>query len=121
MRGIVLFAHGSRDPEWARPFETLRDLVRRQRPECPIEIAYLEQMAPPLDQAVATLVEEGASSIAIFPIFMAQGGHLKHDVPRLVDALRPKHPNVPIALESALGDVPEVLEGIAGWIVRRAD
>jgi sirohydrochlorin cobaltochelatase len=121
VRGIVLFAHGARDPEWARPIEAIRDRVRRQRPECPIEVAYLEQMAPPLAEAVATLVQEGASSIAIFPIFIAQGGHLKHDVPRLVEDLRSAHPHVPIALEPALGDAPEILDGIAGWIVGRAD
>jgi sirohydrochlorin cobaltochelatase len=121
VRGIVLFAHGSRDPEWARPFEAIRELVRRQRPECPIEIAYLEHMGPPLEEAVATLVDEGASSIAVFPLFMAQGGHLKQDLPRLVEPIRAAYPHVPIALESALGDAPEILEGIAGWIVRRAD
>ena len=121
MRGIVLFAHGSRDPEWVRPFEAIRELVRRQRPECPIELAYLEHMHPSLAQAVATLVEEGASSIAVFPLFMAQGSHLKRDLPGLVEPIRASHPHIPIALESALGDAPEVLEAIAGWIVRRAD
>ena len=25
MHGIVLFAHGARDPGWARPFEAIRD------------------------------------------------------------------------------------------------
>lgn len=121
MRGIVLFAHGSRDPEWARPFEAIRELVRRQRPECPIEVAYLEQMKPTLAEAVATLVDEGASSIAVFPLFMAQGGHLRQDLPRLLGAIRASYPHIPIALEAALGEAPEVLEGIAGWIVRRAD
>ena len=42
MHGIVLFAHGARDPEWARPFEAIRDRIRTARPECPIDLAYLE-------------------------------------------------------------------------------
>jgi sirohydrochlorin cobaltochelatase len=121
VRGIVLFAHGSRDPEWARPFEAIRELVRRQRPECPIEVAYLERMKPTLAEAVATLVDEGASSIAVFPLFMAPGGHLKQDIPRLLEPIRASHPHIPIALEAALGEATEILEGIAGWIVRRAD
>ena len=119
MRGIVLFAHGARDPEWARPFERIRDRVRASRPECPIGLAYLEVMTPPLDEAIASLAAEGASSITVFPLFMAQGGHLKHDLPRLLDEIRKSHPNLPIALESAIGEVPEILEAISGWILER--
>jgi sirohydrochlorin cobaltochelatase len=121
MRGIVLFAHGARDPEWARPFEAIRDSVRRQRPECPIALAYLEQMAPTLEDAIAALVDEGAPAITVFPLFMAQGGHLKQDLPRILDAIRASHPHIPIALEAALGDVPEVTEAIAGWVVQKAE
>jgi sirohydrochlorin cobaltochelatase len=121
MRGIVLFAHGARDPEWAGPFEAIRDAVRRQRPENPIVLAFLEMMQPGLEGAVAELVEEGASSIMVFPLFMAQGGHLKGDVPRLLGKLRAAYPNVPIALESALGDVPEITGAIASWVVQRSE
>ena len=121
MRGIVLFAHGARDPEWARPFEKIRDRVRASRPECPIELAYLEVMAPTLEEAIASLAAEGASSITVFPLFMAQGGHLKHDLPKLLDAIRKSHPNLPLALETAIGEVPEILEAISGWILERVD
>jgi sirohydrochlorin cobaltochelatase len=66
-------------------------------------------------------VQEGASSVTVFPLFMAQGGHLKHDLPRLIAAIRETHPHVPVALESALGDVPEIIDALAGWIVQRAE
>ena len=121
MRGIVLFAHGARDPEWARPFEAIRDRIRLARPEYPIALAYLEATAPTLDEAVGELVAEGASAITIFPLFMAQGGHLRHDVPVLLEALRARHPRVPLSLESAIGDVPEILDAICGWILSRAE
>ena len=121
MRGIVLFAHGARDPEWARPFEAIRDHVRKLRPEYPIEVAFLEAMAPTLEEAIANLAGQGASAITVFPLFMAQGGHLKHDLPRILDAIRQAHPHVPIALEPAIGDVPAIREAIAGWILERSE
>ena len=121
MKGIVLFAHGSRDPQWAKPFEAIRDAVRRQRPECPIEIAYLEQMSPPLEEAVAAVVQEGASSVTVFPLFMAQGGHLKHDLPRILEAIRESYPHVPISLETAIGEVPDILGAIAQSIIDRSE
>ena len=120
MRGIVLFAHGARDPEWARPFEAIRERVRAQRPGDRIELAFLEMMPPTLEQAIDALVAAGVPSVRVFPLFMAQGGHLKHDLPRILEAVRARHPRVPVALESAIGDEPVILEAIAGWIVARA-
>ena len=121
MRGIVLFAHGARDPEWALPFEAIRDAVRTQRPEYPIELAYLEMMSPALEEAVDSLASQGASAITVFPLFMAQGGHLKQDLPRILDAVRATRPNLPIALQTAIGDAPELLDAISGWILSRVD
>ena len=86
----------------------------------PVALAYLEAMTPSLGEAVDALADQGATSIAVFPLFMAQGGHLKQDVPRLLDAIRARKPDVPIALQAAIGDVPELLDAIAGWVVDRA-
>lgn len=121
MRGIVLFAHGARDPEWSKPFEEIRDRVRSSRPEYPIELAYLELMEPTLEEAIESLANQGASAITVFPLFMAQGGHLKQDLPRILEAIRANYPHVPIALESAIGEVAEILESIAAWILSRAE
>jgi sirohydrochlorin cobaltochelatase len=121
MRGIVLFAHGARDPEWARPFEAIRDRVRQSRPECPIALAYLELMAPTLEEGIDAVITAGASSITVFPLFMAQGGHLKQDLPRILGEIRASRPHVPICLESAIGEVPEILAAITGWIVERSE
>ena len=74
MRGIVLFAHGARDPEWARPFHEICNRVRSSRPEYPIEVAFLESMSPSLEEAIDSLAAEGAAAITVFPLFMAQGG-----------------------------------------------
>ena len=121
MRGIVLFAHGARDPEWARPFEAIRESVRKQRPEYPIALAYLEVMSPTLEEAIAALVSQGASAITVFPLFMAQGGHLKQDLPRILGAIRASHPHVPICQETSLGDVPEIVGAIAQWVMERSE
>jgi len=117
----VLFAHGARDPEWAKPFEAIRDHVRLQKPESPIALAYLEMMSPTLEEAIAAVVAEGAPSVTVFPLFMAQGGHLKQDLPRILAAIRESHPHIPISLETSIGEVPEILGAIAQWVIQRSD
>jgi sirohydrochlorin ferrochelatase len=49
-------------------------------------------MAPTLGDAAAGLVGAGATRIDVVPLFLGTGGHLRRDLPPLVDALRAAHP-----------------------------
>ena len=118
---IILFAHGARDPEWAEPFRKIQRTLHAKRPGLTVELAFLDVMEPSLPDAISALVNEGHRSITIAPIFMAQGGHLKQDLPRILEDIRAAHPHIPIGIEAAIGEVPEILEAIAGWILQRTD
>ena len=113
---IILFAHGARDPEWARPFEQLRAAVKPRLPGVPVELAYLEFMQPDLQLAVDRLIDMGARLIDIVPAFMAQGGHLKRDLPLLIAAAQARHPAARFHLRAALGESPAVLNAMAACI-----
>jgi sirohydrochlorin cobaltochelatase len=108
--GIVLFAHGSRDPEWSRPFESIAERLSKK---FLVRVAYLELMRPSLGEAVAALAAEGAKTIRVVPLFLGPGGHVKDDLPRLVAAARAGHSQVEIALEKPIGEQPKVIEAIA--------
>ena len=112
--GIVLFAHGSRDRDWARPFQQLAEILRTKH-DGPVVVAYLELMSPTLDEAIAGL---GAKNIRVVPVFLGQGGHVKEDLPKLVAAAQKKH-GVTIRLEPAIGEQPTVIEAIAAAIARK--
>ena len=47
-QGLILFAHGARDPRWAAPFEDMAARLRARRPALALRLAYLEFMAPDL-------------------------------------------------------------------------
>jgi len=113
---IILFAHGARDPEWAQPFRKIKRALEARRPGVTVELAFLELMEPGLPDAVAKLAGSHRS-ITVAPLFMAQGGHLKNDLPKILDALRAEHPGVKIELLPAIGDVDAILGAIAGWLV----
>jgi sirohydrochlorin cobaltochelatase len=117
---IVLFAHGARDPDWARPFEDIKARIERELPGIPVVLAFLELMSPTLDQAVDALVADGADVIDVVPVFMARAGHVKRDLPLLMQALRGAHPRVSIRLAPAVGEADPVMDAIAGWVVSLA-
>lgn len=117
-KGIVLFAHGSRDREWARPFEQLAATLSRQTHDT-VRLAYLELMQPSLGDAIGTLVAEGAKSIRIVPVFLGQGGHTKQDLPQLAAAARERHPGVAITIEPPIGEQASVIEAIAAAIAKK--
>lgn len=118
--GIVLFAHGSRDPEWATPFRALQAMVSARLPAARVELAFLESASPPLDAAIDAVVAAGATSVHVLPLFLAPGGHTRRDLPPLVDAARARHPLVPMRVAATLGESPEILSAIAGWIERES-
>jgi sirohydrochlorin cobaltochelatase len=111
--GIVLFAHGSREPAWAAPFERIAGQLSGK---FFVELAYLERMKPSLDEAVTALVARGAKRIRVVPLFLGVGGHIREDLPKLADAARARHPGVEIVLERTIGEREEITDAIAAVI-----
>lgn len=119
-RAIILFAHGARDPEWALPFGIIREQLQAARPEVQVALAFQDFMTPTLEVAVAQAVAQGAMRLDLVPLFMAQGGHLKQDLPLLVGKLREQHPQIELRVMPAIGDAPEILQAISDWVLRSA-
>ena len=120
-RGIVLFAHGSRDPRWAEPIEAVAARMRALDAHARVVCAYLDLMPPDLPTAVQHLLAEGACSIRVWPMFLGAGRHAREDLPRLVAALRAQHPGLRIELEPAIAEHPDVLEAMARTALLRGN
>lgn len=117
---LILFAHSTRDPEWAVPVRRLEGKVAAQRPDLAVEVAFLELTGPLLSAAIEKLVAQDYRQIALVPVFLAQDGHLKNDVPRLLGAMSARFPGITSDLWPALGDVDLVLDAISTRIVNTA-
>ena len=117
---IILFAHGARDPQWAEPFRRIREQVAMMSPELRVELAFLELMTPDLPQCVHDLVRDGARQMTLVPLFMAQGGHLKKDLPPMVRELEMAHAGLRIRVTPAIGESASLLSAIASWVVQQA-
>jgi sirohydrochlorin cobaltochelatase len=119
MRAILLLAHGSRDPAWKAPFERLREKIVAQAPTTPVENAYLEHTAPDVIEASRLLVQQGATSIEIVPLFLGPGGHVRSDLPRLAAEIRSAHSGIEVTLAAPVGEADSVIEAIAAYCLQR--
>ena len=116
--GLILFAHGARDELWAEPFHRLRGRVASASPETRVVLAFLELMTPDLESAVGGLESSGCRSIMIVPVFFGQGGHVRHDLPRLVAQIAHAHPATSIRCTGAIGEDAKVLDALAEFCLR---
>lgn len=112
-RGIILFAHGSRDPQWHQPMEAVATRAKQLDPQVLVRCAYLELTAPDLPTCVAELVAAAVQSITIVPMFLGIGRHAREDLPRLVTELQASHPGVILHLQDAIGEDARVTDLLA--------
>jgi sirohydrochlorin cobaltochelatase len=110
--GLLLFAHGARDPAWAQPFDSVVAELRHTRPDHPVRLAFLELMQPDLRTATAELVADGCRRLEVVPLFLGAGGHVRRDIPPLMSALRAEHPGIELVLHPAIGERPELIAAI---------
>jgi sirohydrochlorin cobaltochelatase len=112
-RGIVLFAHGSRDARWRAPVEAVAARIGALAPNVAVRCAYLEAATPDLAGAVEELASAGVQTIDVLPIFLGVGKHLREDLPRLIDDMRAARPQLALHLRAAVGETPELIEALA--------
>lgn len=112
-RGVILFAHGSRDPLWHRPMEAVAARIKAIDPGVPVACAYLELTEPDLATAARGLVAGGLEAVTVVPLFLGVGRHARNDLPVLMDTLRAAHPGVAWTLQPTVGEQPALIELLA--------
>lgn len=106
--GMILLAHGSRDPLWRQPIEAVLHAVQASQPDLPCVCAYLDACAPDLPTAANALIAQGINQLTVLPLFLGTGKHAREDIPRLLDELRLQHPDCQFDLQIAAGENPRV-------------
>lgn len=116
-RALVLFAHGARDARWREPFERLQQKLAAALPGCEVRLAFLELMSPLLPDTLAELAAGGVGEVTVVPVFFGQGGHIRRDLPALLDRCRQAHPGMRLHCAAAVGESDAVLDAIAAYCV----
>lgn len=112
---LILFAHGARDPEWASPMRRVRALLHERSPGLRVELAFLEFMSPDLETCAGDLAAAGYRAVVVLPMFIARGGHLKNDMPGLIEKLHQAHPAVTFTVGPPVGEAEPIVAAMAGY------
>lgn len=106
--GIILFAHGSRDPQWRLPIEAVATQIAQREPGALVRCAYLELCLPSLPDAATDLIAGGACVLRVFPLFLGVGKHAREDLPLLIEEIRAAHPTIVVELLPTAGESPKL-------------
>lgn len=117
MLGLLIVDHGSRRPEANAQVVDMAERVARLVPAgTPIATAHLDVCAPTIADGIASLLAQGVDELHVLLYFLADGRHVREDIPGLVRAALVAHPHVSLVLGGALG--PDDL--LAALMLRRA-
>ncbi|KRB99041.1 cobalamin biosynthesis protein CbiX [Hydrogenophaga sp. Root209] len=108
MLGVIVFAHGSRDPLWRLPVEAVAQQIARTDPTAAVSCAYLELCEPDMASAARQMVEAGATCVRVLPLFFGMGKHAREDLPQLMRELHEAHPQVRFEQLPAAGEDPRL-------------
>lgn len=98
---IVIVGHGSREAESNREFE---DFVRRfaaRRTES-VSYGYIELAEPSIEEAIRAAAMK-ASHVKVVPLFLFASGHVKSEIPEIIERVRPDFPGVEFELKAHIG------------------
>ena len=120
MLGVVVFAHGSRDPLWRAPIEAVAQGIATRDPDALVASAYLELCEPDMPTAVADLVARGATRVRVLPLFFGMGKHAREGLPTIMLDLAHRHPGVTLEQLPTAGEDPRLTALLAQIALERA-
>jgi len=113
MHATILFGHGSRDPAWRKPIDSVAARMLEISPNSHVRCAFLELTEPDLASVAADLIATGVKHMTIVPMFLGVGRHAREDLPVLVTELQKTYPAVSFVLRPSVGEDPRVVEMLA--------
>ena len=106
--GVLVIGHGTADPVGAAETRQVAATVASLMPDVPIELGFLEVIAPTIGDAVARLAGRGCRSIVAAPLLLFAAGHAKRDVPEAVAMAAAAH-GMSVRQTDAFGEIHEIV------------
>ena len=107
--GLLVIAHGSRDPRHAATVHALVRRVRATRPGLRVETGFLDFTIPSVQGVLESLAAEGVQDVVALPLLLTRAFHAKADIPAV---LRDAPPRLRVRQAEVLGPSPLLLTAL---------
>jgi sirohydrochlorin cobaltochelatase len=114
--GVMICGHGSRDVEATHEFAALVAHLKRHYADHPVEAGYLEFARPVIRDGLDRLKEKGVTEILAMPAMLFAAGHVKNDVPSVLNAWAAENPGVTVRMARDLAIDAKLLRAAADRI-----
>jgi sirohydrochlorin cobaltochelatase len=101
--GIMVCGHGSRSVEATDEFSRLVDGLKIRFPQHPVDYGFLEFATPIIHDGLENLRKQGVDHIIAVPGMLLAAGHVKNDLPSVVNEYAAEHPELKIEFGKDLG------------------
>ena len=105
--GVMLCGHGSRDADAVVEFAVLAEHLGCRLPHYPVEFGYLEFATPIIRDGLDKLRAEGVNRVLAVPGMLFAAGHVKNDIPSVLNSYAARHEGFRIDYGRDLGIDPE--------------
>jgi sirohydrochlorin cobaltochelatase len=89
--GVMICGHGSRDAAACDEFRRVVDGIAAKLPEWPVAMGYLEFARPIIREGLDALRARGVNRVLAVPGMLFAAGHVKNDVPSVLNAYAAEH------------------------------
>jgi sirohydrochlorin cobaltochelatase len=94
--GVMVCGHGSRDVEAIDEFSAVAQGIARRLPDYPVESGFLEFARPIIRDGLEKLRQKGVEHILAVPGMLFAAGHVKNDIPSVLNEYRAEFPDLKI-------------------------
>lgn len=101
--GILFCGHGSRDGDAIRQLTAVAEQLKARHADTPLTHGFLEFATPVLRDGLEELRTAGVSRVLAVPAMLFAAGHVKNDIPSVLNTYAAQHPEMDIQYGRDLG------------------
>ncbi len=117
--GIMVCGHGSRDVDATIEFQSVANGIRERLSQFDVDSGFLEFATPIIRDRLDALRERGNKRIIALPAMLFAAGHVKNDLPSVINTYAAQNPELEITYGRDLGMDMKLIRA-AGDRVREA-
>lgn len=110
MQAVLYVSHGSRVKETRQEAMAFMERVHQNIDVALHETCFLELASPDIGEGIDSLVEQGATAIAVIPVLLLSAGHYYEDIPDEVKKSISRYPDIRFTYGKPLGVQDRLVE-----------